>query len=330
VAQRGVVWAGVEDTNGTETAMGHAVARGRTILHGALLTKGKGLSTVELCALLELAHALLALLLVVLVMHLDVALREALGTVAGKELAVATFENVHLGEGKLGVLKVVDSTVAVADELGHARGTEFRVFTVEDQESVGSDTTVLEQILGQLVLVVVVDGTVDVATVVLVLETAVNNQDLIVVRAVVAIKDVDERVLLDARKAIRLFLVEEVRKLLLVGLVEVHRDGRRRVDVRVVVLLAIDDIVGVLKHAKRTTNLLPRRRADGGRLADLRTERRAIVAAERGATRGRDEVRLGRRRLAVRRRARGAAEAGTAELECGELVFLCGDRCGRV
>ena len=290
MAQRGVVWAGVEDADGAETALTHAVAGGRTVLHSALLTKGKGLGTVELCALLELAHALFALLLVILVVHLDVVLGEALGAVAGKELAVAAFENVHLGEGKLGVLEVVDSTVTIADELGHARGTELRVFTVEDQESVGSDTTVLEQILGQLVLVVVVDGTVDVAAVVLVLEAAVNDQNLVVVRAVVAIEDVDESVLLDAGKAVGLFLVEEVRKLLLVGLVEVHRDGRRRVDVRVVVLLAIDDIVGVLEHAKRTAHLLPRRRADGGRLAHLRTQRRAVVAAERGAARGRDEV----------------------------------------
>jgi hypothetical protein len=295
VAQRGVIWAGVKDTDGAETARTHAGAGGGTVLHDALLAKGEGLGTVELCALLELAHALFTLLLVVLVVHLDVVLREALGAVAGKELAVATFEDVHLGEGELGVLEVVDGTITVADELGHARGTEFRVFTVEDQESVGSDTAMLEQVLGQLVLVVVVDGAVDVATVVLVLEAAVNNQDLVVVRAVVAIEDVDECVLLDAGEAVRLFLVEEVRKLLLVGLVEVHRDRGRRVDVRVVVLLAIDDIVGVLKHAKRTANLLPRRRADGGRLAHLRTQRRAVVAAERGAARGRDEVRLGGR-----------------------------------
>jgi len=263
VAQRGVVWAGVEDADGAETALTHAVAGGRTVLHDALLTKGEGLGTVELCALLELTHALFALLLVVLVVHLDVVLREALGAVAGKELAVAAFEDVHLREGELGVLEVVDGTVAVADELGHARGTEFRVFTVKDEQSVGSDTAVLEQILGQLVLVVVVDGTVDVATVVLVLEAAVNDQDLVVVRAVVAVEDIDESVLLDAGEAVRLFLVEEVGKLLLVGLVEVHGDGRRRVDVRVVVLLAIDDIVGVLEHAKRTAHLLPRRRADG-------------------------------------------------------------------
>lgn len=263
MAQRGVVWAGVEDADGAETALTHAVAGGRTVLHDALLAKGESLGTIELCALLELAHALFALLLVVLVVHLDVVLREALGAVAGKELAVTTFENVHLGEGELRVLEVVDSTVTVADELGHARGTEFRVFTVEDQESVGSDTAVLEEVLGQLILVVVIDSAVDVATVVLVLEAAVNDQDLVVVRAIVAIEDVDESVLLDAGEAVGLFLVEEVRKLLLVGLVEVHGDGGRRVDVRVVVLLAIDDIVGVLKHAKRTAHLLPRRRADG-------------------------------------------------------------------
>lgn len=264
MAQRGVVWAGVEDADGAEAARTHAVAGGRTILHVALLTKSKGLSTAELCALLELTHALFALLFVVLVVHLNVALREALGAVASKELAVAAFQDVHLREGELGVLEVVDGTVTVADELGHARGTEFGVFAVKDQESVGSDTAVFEQIRGQLVLVVVIDGTVNVATVVLVLETAVNDQDLVVVRVVVAIEDVDKSVLLDAGEAVRFFLVEEVRKLGFVGLVEIHRDGRRRVDVRVVVLLAIDDIVGVLEHAKRTAHLLPRRRADGG------------------------------------------------------------------
>lgn len=288
MAQRGVVWAGIEDADSAEATRAHAVARGGAIL--VTLTECVGLSAVELCTLLELAHALFAFLLVVLVVHLDVVLREALGAVASKEFAVATFEDVHLGEGELGVLEVVDSTVTVADELGHAGGTELRVFAVEDQECVGSDTTMFEQVLGQLVLVIVVDGAVDVATVVLVLEAAVNDQDLVVVRVVVAIENADEGVLLDTRKAIRFFLVDEVRELGLVWLVEVHRDGRRRVDVRVIVLLAIDDIVGVLKHAKRTAHLLPGRRADGGGLADLRTQRRAVVAAEGSATGGGDHV----------------------------------------
>lgn len=227
MAQRGVVWAGVEDADSAEATRAHTVAGGRTILHVALLTKGKGLSTVELSALLELTHALFALLLVVLVVHLNVALREALGTVASKELAVAAFKDVHLREGELGILKVVDGTVTVADELGHARSTEFGVLAVEDQESVGSDTAVFKQIRGELVLVVVVDGTVDVATVVLVLETAVHDQDLVIVRVVVAIEDVDKSVLLDTGEAVGLLLVEEVRKLGFVGLVEIHRDRRR-------------------------------------------------------------------------------------------------------
>lgn len=50
--------------------------------------------------------------------HLDVVLGEAKGAMFGKEGAIATIQDVHLGIGQFGVFVDVDSTVLVADILG--------------------------------------------------------------------------------------------------------------------------------------------------------------------------------------------------------------------
>lgn len=151
-----------------------------------VLSKGKGLCAVELCSLLELAQPLFALVLMVLVLHLDVVLGKALGPVIGKELAVATVEDVHLGVIELGILEVIDSTITVAYKLGHARGAKLRVFTVKDKQGVGRGVG-LEEFVGQLLLVVEVEGTFNVATVVFIFEAAVDNVDAIVMGVVVAV-----------------------------------------------------------------------------------------------------------------------------------------------
>ena len=167
-----------------------AVTGSRTVFHGTrVLSESKSLSTAELCTLLEFTQTLFALSLMVLVLHLDIALREALGPVVGKELAVPTIENVHFGIGELWVLEVVDGAVLVADELGHAGGTKLRVFTVENEKTARRRHS-LEQLASKLLLVVEVQSTFDMSSIVLVFETAIDNINLIVVGVVVAVKDV--------------------------------------------------------------------------------------------------------------------------------------------
>lgn len=242
-----------------ESGGAHARASGGTVLDLArvLLSKSEGLCTTELCSiLLELAKTHLAFLLVVLVLHLNVVLGEALCPVVGEELAIAAIEDVHFGVGELWVLEVVDSTVAVAHKLGHARSTELGVFTVEDEQSLCGRVG-FEELLSQLLLVVEVESTLDVASVVLVFETAIDDVDAVVVSVVVAVENIEESVLLDPRQAIGLIFGEEVRKLGLVDLVHVHVHLRR---VGLIVLATVlHDIVGMLEHTERATDLLPGR-----------------------------------------------------------------------
>lgn len=242
-----------------ESGGAHARASGGTVLHLArvLLSKSEGLCTTELGSiLLELAKAHLTFLLVVLVLHLNVVLGKALCPVVGEELAIAAIEDVHFGVGELWVLEVVDSTVTVAHKLGHAGSTKLGVFTVENEQSLCGRVS-FEELLSQLLLVVEVESTIDVASVVLVFETAIDDVDTVVVSVVVAAENIEESVLLDPRQAIGLIFREEVRKLGLVDLVHVHIHLRR---VGLIVLATVlHDIVGMLEHAERTTNLLPGR-----------------------------------------------------------------------
>lgn len=131
LAQGGVVVVGPH-LHGAQAARADASTRSGTVFHVTrLLTESECLGSTELCPLLELAQPLFTFLLVVLVLHLDIVLRETLGPVVGKELAVATIQDVHFGIGQLGILEVVDCPVTVTDKLCHAWGTEFRVFAVE-------------------------------------------------------------------------------------------------------------------------------------------------------------------------------------------------------
>ena len=183
----------------------------------------------------------------ILVLHLDVVLGEAERAVLLKELAVTAVKDVHLRIGEFWVLEVVDRPVLVANELGHARCTVDRVFAVEDEEGVWW-VGLLEKLFCQKRLVVVVDGTFNVATLVLVLETAVDDHDFVVVGIVVTVEYADQSVLLDAGKTIVCF-GRSVRKLVLMHSVDII--GRlQRWHWRRIVFAVPHDIVRVLEHAQ--------------------------------------------------------------------------------
>lgn len=116
-----------------------ATSSSGTVLHLArLLAESICFGAAKLCSvLLEHAKAHFAFSLVVLVLHLDIVLGETLCPMAGEELAVATIEDVHFGVSEFGVLEIVDGAIAVADEFGHARGSQLRVFAMEDEQGPG-------------------------------------------------------------------------------------------------------------------------------------------------------------------------------------------------
>lgn len=62
------------------------------------------------------------------------------------------------------------------------------------------------------------------ATVVLVFETAVDNHDVIIVSVVGTVEDVDESILLNTGQAVRFVFRNEVGKLLLMLVINIH-DG---------------------------------------------------------------------------------------------------------
>jgi hypothetical protein len=105
----------------------------------------------------------------------------------------------------------IDSSVMVADEFRHNRCAVRGVFTVQNQGSARLDGA--KQITGQLVLIIIVQGTIDVATLILVLETTVDNHDMVEAVAEFSIQKLDECALVDARQVVRLLLGDKVRKL---------------------------------------------------------------------------------------------------------------------
>ena len=78
-----------------------------------------------------------------------------------------------------------------------------RVFTVEDEECV-SVCWCREESLGQLLLVTKVHCTLDVPTIVLVFETAIDDGFLVVQVIISTVKYLDERCMVNTRKALRL------------------------------------------------------------------------------------------------------------------------------
>ena len=256
------------------------------VLHvvGTGLAKGKGLGLEKLWARLDPGHAALAGLFVALVVHLDIVLGVAFARLLAVEAAVATVQDVHLGEGKAGVVFHVDVAVVATDELGGKRCTVDGVFAVEDQESVRRVGTFFKEFLGQELLVVKVEGAFDVATVVFVFKSAVDDDDLLVLVVVLGVEDVVHGFLGDARESVGVVVVHEVGKLegaLLVLHGRSKAGSRGHVEV---LLLLLHDIVGVLEHAERAANLLAGRAAEGLTaavgLADVADAWRARVAAD--------------------------------------------------
>lgn len=243
-----------------------ALSSGR-VLHiiGAVLAEGEGLRTEKLWARLDLGHAAFAGLLVTLVVHLNIVLRVALAWLLTEEAAVSSIEDVHLRESEAGVVLHVDVAVVATNELGGERSTVDGVFAVKDDESVRWVSAVFEECIGEQLLVVKVDGAFDVATVVFVFKSAVDDDDLLVLAVVLGIKNVGHGFLGNTGQAIGVVVGNKVGKLERVFLLDLHHGSelgsRRQLED---FLFFLHHIVGVLEHTERAANLFARRTAHAG------------------------------------------------------------------
>lgn len=239
-----------------------------------MLTKGKCLSTNQLGTLLMLylSHAHLTSVLVLLGFHLDVVSREASVAMVLVEGAIATIEHIRFRIGKMWVAFCIDSTVLVSDVLGHQGGTMSRVFAVEDQQCFGG-LLMLKQLSGQLVFVIEIHSAVYVTAFIFILETTVDDHSLIVETVVFAVQDVYHCVPRDAWKITSLIVREEMWQLGLIRGVEVCY-GSERCGTRL--LLLSHNLIGVLKHAQRSAELLSWSHQRVGHLTSVLTERGSI------------------------------------------------------
>lgn len=163
-----------------------------------MFSKGKGLGTVQLGSLLDFSQTSLTSELVFLISHLDIVLWETEGSVLGVKRAIAAVEDVHVRVCQIRVRININGAVLVTQVLGHDGGTVSGVFTVQDNGSAGVGG--IEEFPSEAILVVVVNGAVNVAAFILILEAAIDDQNVIKLIVVLAIHELQESVLFNTRQ----------------------------------------------------------------------------------------------------------------------------------
>lgn len=186
--------------------------------------------------------------------HLDVGLGITPVAVLLEESTVAALEDVDLGVCEAGIVLSVGTAVLGAHVTGHQRGTVSRVLAVEDDEGTAFHRG-SEEVGNQKVLVVVVDGAVDVATIVLVLEAAVDDELVIVSLVVLSIENVQQCLAFYARNVVALSFGKEMGQDGLGGLLNIHHRRESRGCWRLL-LLGLHHLPRVLEHAQRAAVLL--------------------------------------------------------------------------
>jgi hypothetical protein len=86
-----------------------------------------------------------------------------------------------------------------------------RVFAVEKQKSPSFHRAV-EQVRGEQLLIIVVDGPINVTSVIFILESTVNDKSVVVVLVVLAVQNIKEGVPRNSGYAVILVLGEEMRE----------------------------------------------------------------------------------------------------------------------
>lgn len=127
-------------------------------------------------------------------------------------------------------------------------------------------------------LIVEVDGALNVAAIVFVFKSAVDDDDTVVCAVVLCIKNVGHGILGDARETVGVVVGDEMGKLESVLLLDLHcrREWSGGRNVEAFVILP-HDVVRVLEHAEGSADLLSRRSAERrsaiGRFTDVAAAR---------------------------------------------------------
>jgi hypothetical protein len=162
-----------------------------------VFTKSESLGTVQLRALLDLSEATLTGEFVLLVTHFDVVLGETKGSVLGKERAISSIKNVHIGICKVGISINIDRTILVTKVLGHNGSAVSGIFTVQDNSGASLGST--EQFTGETIFVVIVDCAINVASFIFVLEATIDDQDVVELVVELAIHEFQKSAFFDTR-----------------------------------------------------------------------------------------------------------------------------------
>jgi hypothetical protein len=179
------------------------------------------------------------------VIHLDIVLWKAATPMLSKEATVSTLQNIDFWEGKLRIVLSIGSTILLTDVTSHKWRSMRRVFAMKDQESLAWSTG-LEESASEQILIIIIDGTEDMATLELILEPTINNHTLIILTVIDAIQDLQHGILRDSWDAVRVTLLEEMGEYRLMQLVHIHHGVE--VASRNFVLLGLHHVPRMLEH----------------------------------------------------------------------------------
>jgi hypothetical protein len=268
-----------------------ALRRG-TVLLAELAHSRESMGATELRPLAKLVHTLLTGMLMLLGVHLHIVLRYASRRVDLEERAVASIENVHLRVSELRIAEIVDRTILMANEFGPGQNQYVfqqvswcmqclhdgcpvrRVLAMEDEEGVGRRCRG-EKLLDERFLVIMVDGAIYMTTFVLIFETAVNHADVVIEMVELTIQHINQCLLFNPGKAIRLIITDEMGQLKGMGVIHVH--DRLESTRSIVRGFLLHYVLGMLKHTQRPAELLTWACAMSNGLPCLRLTRRSIA-----------------------------------------------------
>lgn len=153
-----------------------------------MLPECEGLGAVELGTLLDFAKTTLAGELVLFGTHLDVVLGVAADAMGCEEGAVTTIQNVHIRISQVRVGINIDSSVMVPNVLGHDGGPVGRILAMKNERS--TRLGLVKQLGSKSILVIVVEGTINMAAFIFVFKTAIDDNDVVELTIVVPIQHV--------------------------------------------------------------------------------------------------------------------------------------------
>ena len=186
------------------------------------LTESIGLSTSQsLAGMSETVHFLLTGSGVLGSIHFDICLRIASVAVLSEEATVSALQDVYLGIGQTGVTLRIDGAILRTYVTCHQRRPMHRVFAMEDQKSPSFQRAV-EQVRGEQLLIIIVDGSINVTSVVFILEPTVDDEFVVIVLGVLAVQNFKEGLSRKPGYAIVLVVRVEMREHRLGGLFDIE------------------------------------------------------------------------------------------------------------